>query len=45
MITRLCAADAEMCGNAGGKDVEIGLVHNVFWTEPKYKGPFAAYIR
>lgn len=29
----------------GGKQVEIGLVHNVFWTEPKYKGPFAAYIR
>ena len=30
---------------AGGKDVMIGLIHNVFWTEPKGYGPLYAHVR
>ena len=30
---------------AGGDKVEVGLVHNVFWTEPKSHGPLYAHVR
>jgi hypothetical protein len=30
---------------AGGKDVMVGICHNVFWTEPKRGGPFYAHVR
>ncbi|DBB01829.1 hypothetical protein WJX77_006999 [Trebouxia sp. C0004] len=29
----------------GGKDVLVGLVHNVFWTEPKGTGILYAHVR
>ncbi|KAL3135656.1 hypothetical protein ABBQ38_006135 [Trebouxia sp. C0009 RCD-2024] len=29
----------------GGKDVMVGLVHNVFWTEPKGTGIMYAHVR
>ena len=30
---------------SGGKDVMVGLVHNVFWTEPKGTGIMYAHVR
>lgn len=33
------------CMLAGGKDVMVGLVHNVFWTEPKGTGILYAHVR
>ena len=32
-------------GCPGGRDVLIGLIHNVFWTEPKGYGPLYAHVR
>ncbi len=29
----------------GGGDVEVGLVHNVFWMEPKGSGPFYSHVK
>ena len=29
---------------AGGKDVAVGLVHNVWWMEPKKVGPLYKHI-
>ncbi len=34
-----------MCVHTGGKDVLVGLVHNVFWTEPKGTGIMYAHVR
>ena len=34
-----------MCVHTGGKDVLVGLVHNVFWTEPKGTGILYAHVR
>ena len=33
------------CVRAGGKDVLVGIVHNVFWTEPKGTGILYAHVR
>ena len=30
---------------AGGKETQVGLVHNVFWTEPKGKGLLYTHVR
>ncbi|KAK9814269.1 hypothetical protein WJX72_003165 [[Myrmecia] bisecta] len=29
----------------GGKDVQVGIVHNVFWVEPRGSGPLYAHVR
>ncbi|CAL8471442.1 g10984 [Coccomyxa elongata] len=29
----------------GGKEVAVGICHNVFWTEPKRGGPLYAHVR
>jgi len=30
---------------AGGSEVQVGVVHNVFWTEPKSKGPLYTHVK
>lgn len=30
---------------AGGDKAEVGICHNVFWTEPAKGGPFYAHVR
>ena len=30
---------------AGGSEVEVGVVHNVFWTEPKRHGLLYTHVR
>lgn len=29
----------------GGAEVAVGIVHNVFWLEPKGTGPLYAHVR
>ena len=30
---------------AGGKETQVGLVHNVFWTEPQGKGLLYTHVK
>ena len=29
----------------GGEKAQVGICHNVFWTEPMRGGPFYAHVR
>ena len=45
MLRSHAAAYKALKAMPGAEDVAVGIVHNVFWLEPKGKGPLYFHVR